>query len=59
MLSGAFVKSEKPAFPVKGPTPVFEEALALPIMEVWQSGGDVVALAMGERRVGVTLSASF
>lgn len=54
---------EESAFPVDGPippTPVLEEALALPIMEVLQqSGGDVVALATGERHEGVTLSASF
>lgn len=58
MLPG-FCEVKKAAFPVDGPTPptpALEEALALPITEVLQqSGGDVVALATGERHEGVTL----
>lgn len=59
MLSQAFVKSEKQPSLATGPTPVLEEVLTLPIMEVWQNGGDMVALATEERHVGLTLSAPF
>lgn len=38
---------------------MLEEVLTLPIIEVWQNGGDMVALATEERHVGLTLSAPF
>lgn len=59
MLSRAFVKSEKQSSLATGPTPVLEEALTLPIMEVLQNGGDMVALATEERHVELTPSAPF
>lgn len=61
----AFVKSRKrPSLSMDLPTPSttsLEEALALCSTSrvLQQSGGDVVALATGERHEGVTLSASF
>lgn len=61
MLPG-FSEVKKAAFPVDGPTPptpALEEALCSTSRVLQQSGGDVVALATGERHEGVTLSASF